>query len=302
MQIAQTKVSLEHSIHLEQKDAMTQSILITGCSSGIGYCAATSLKKRGYRVFAAARKLADVEKLSHLGLEAVQIDINDSASIQQGLEQVLKATGGTLDALFNNAGFLQAGAIEDLSRNMLRAQFETNVFGPMELISLVLPVMRKQGHGRIIQNSSILGIITLPYYGAYNASKFALEGFTNTLRQELHGSNIFVSSINPGPIYSDLRDKGYSHYKEGVGRNKEHSAHSAAYARLEESYFNTKDRKDGVTNGPEAVVKQLIHALENRKPRAHYYIGKGAQMMAMLRRLLPDPALDWVTKKIGASS
>src|SRR5436190_5636188 len=164
---------------------MTQSsILITGCSSGIGLAAARFLHQRGYKVFATARKLVDLERLRAEGLTAIELDVNDSGSIAAALKQVLAATGGTLDALFNNAGYLQAGAVEDLSRDMNRAQFETNVFGPMELIRQVLPIMRAQGHGRIVQNSSILGIITLAYYGSYNASKFALDGFTNTLRQE----------------------------------------------------------------------------------------------------------------------
>jgi len=200
---------------------MTQSsILITGCSSGIGLCAAALLQKRGYRVFATARKLTDVEKLRQLGFEAFQLDVNDSDSMKRALDRILHETGGTLDALFNNAGYLQAGAVEDLDRKDIRAQFETNVFGPMELIRLVLPIMRKQGHGRIIQNSSILGIITLPFYGAYNASKFALDGFTNTLRQELHNTPIHISSINPGAIYSELRNKAFSHYQQGLAHQK----------------------------------------------------------------------------------
>jgi len=189
---------------------MTQkSILITGCGSGIGNHAAMQLKQRGYRVFASARKKEDVSKLSAAGLESVLLDVTDTASMQQALAHILQQTNGTLDALFNNAGYLQAGAIEDLTHDTNRAQFETNVFGPMELIRLVLPIMRQQGHGRIIQNSSILGVITLPYYGAYNASKFALEGFSRTLRQELYGTQIHLSIINPGPIQSELRKNAF---------------------------------------------------------------------------------------------
>ena len=194
---------------------MTQSsILITGCSSGIGYHAALALKKRGYRVFAAARNITDVNHLKKEGLEGIQLDVNDTTSIKAAMKDILEKTGGTLHALFNNAAFLQAGAIEDLSRDQLRAQFETNVFGPMELIQYVLPIMRQQGYGRIIQNSSILGIVTLPYYGAYNGSKFALEGLSSTLRQECAGSNIYVSIINPGPIHSKLRENAYHYYQK----------------------------------------------------------------------------------------
>jgi NAD(P)-dependent dehydrogenase (short-subunit alcohol dehydrogenase family) len=155
---------------------LTQSILITGCSSGIGLCVAEGLKKRGHRVFATARKAADVERLIADGLESLVLDLTDSASIRQAMGTVLSRTGGTLDALFNNGAYGQPGAVEDLRRDVLREQFETNLFGTQELTNLVLPVMRRQGHGRIIQNSSLLGIIAMPYRGAYNASKFALEG------------------------------------------------------------------------------------------------------------------------------
>lgn len=273
-----------------------KSILITGCSSGIGHAAATQLQARGYRVFAAARKLEDVEKLKNEGLESIQLDVNDAASMQRAIETLLNQTGGTLDALFNNAGILQAGAIEDLSRDQLRAQFETNVFGPMELIRLVLPIMRKQGHGRIIQNSSILGIITLPYYGAYNASKFALEGFTNTLRQELYGTTIFVSTINPGPIFSDLRKNAFGIYQQHLP-NKNTSAHHAAYEHMEQSYFKNRGHSN-LTEQPECVVKYLLHALENPRPPAHYYVGRPAKWMAIAKRVLPDRALDWLLRKI----
>jgi len=174
---------------------MQKSILITGCSSGIGLCAAKMLQARGYRVFATARKSQDVTSLREQGLESEVLDLNDSNSIQSALQEILLKTGGRLDALFNNAGYTQAGAIDDLSRDMLRAQLETNVLGPMELTNAVLAIMREQGYGRIIQNSSILGIISMPFRGAYNMSKFALEGWSNTLRQELRGTAIYVSTI-----------------------------------------------------------------------------------------------------------
>lgn len=276
---------------------MTQpSILITGCSSGIGLATALQLKQRGYRVFAAARKAQDVAALQTQGLESIQLDVNDSASMKQALDTILTLTGGTLDALFNNAGYLQAGAIEDLTRDAERAQFETNVFGPMELIRLVLPIMRKQGHGRIIQNSSILGVITLPYYGAYNASKFALEGFSNTLRQELRGTHIYVSIINPGPIKSQLRSNAYQRYKNMLAQQP--SLHSEIYTRMEQVYFTPGEADTHLMLKPDAVVKKVIHALESKRPRAHYYIGLPAQTLAFVKRLLPDRALDWILNKI----
>lgn len=275
-----------------------KSILITGCSSGIGLETALTLQKRGYRVFAAARKAADIVKLQAAGLESVQLDVNDSTSITQALASILEKTGGTLDALFNNAGIMQAGAIEDLSREMNRAQFETNVFGPMELVKAVLPIMRNQGHGRILQNSSILGVITLPYYGAYNASKFALEGFSNTLRQELRDTNIHVSIINPGPITTALRNNALEIFQHSVAKD-DTSAHQPKYKALETAYFKPSKRDLLLTLTPDAVVKKVIHALESNRPKAHYFIGIPAQCMAVLRRLLPDRALDWVLTKVN---
>lgn len=275
---------------------LEKSILITGCSSGIGLSAATLLKQRGYRVFATARKPADVEKLASLDFESLQLDVNDTASMQTALAAILKKTDGKLYALFNNAGYLQAGAVEDLSREQDRKQFETNVFGPMELIRLVLPIMRKQGYGRIIQNNSILGIVTLPFYSAYNASKFALEGYTNTLRQELRGTDIHVSSINPGAIMSNLRENAFHIYQRS-NINHEASAFKQDYQKMETTYFVRKKKNPGTVE-PEVLVTSLIHALESKHPRAHYYIGLPAKIMALLRRLLPDCALDWVANKV----
>lgn len=274
-----------------------KSILITGCSSGIGLCAATVLKKRGYRVFATARQAKDIEILQSKGLESVQLDVNDPSTVSAALEFVLSHTQGKLDALFNNAGYLQVGAIEDLTNEIEKAQFETNVFGPMQLIRQVLPIMRRQGEGRIIQNSSILGMVTFPYYGAYNASKFALEGFTRTLRQELRGTKIHVSLINPGPIYSDLRDKAYIRYQQ-MGDIKTHSAYQAAYEDLENSYFR-HDKNDKIKIGPEAVVKKLIHALESPRPNIHYFVGLPAHLLAALNKLLPERVFEWLLSRIN---
>ncbi|MGD9299673.1 MAG: SDR family NAD(P)-dependent oxidoreductase, partial [Thiohalocapsa sp.] len=167
-----------------------RSILITGCSSGIGHACAHGLAARGWKVIASARQAEDVAGLQREGLTAVQLDLRDPASIQAGLEAALAHTGGRLDALFNNGAYGQPGAVEDLSRAVLQAQFETNLFGWHDLTRRVIPLMRAQGHGRIVQNSSVLGLVALPYRGAYVASKFALEGLTDTLRLELAGSGL----------------------------------------------------------------------------------------------------------------
>jgi NAD(P)-dependent dehydrogenase (short-subunit alcohol dehydrogenase family) len=275
-----------------------KSILITGCSSGIGLAAANALKQKGYRVFAGVRKPADLTLLKAQGLESVQLDVTYPASMDYALQEILSLTGGTLDALFNNAGYLQAGAIEDLKIEQLRAQFETNVFGQIELIQRVLPIMRAQGHGRIIQNSSILGVVTLPYYGAYNASKFAIEGVINTLRQELRGTSITVSIINPGPIRSKLRDHAFQLYQDHLQPNATSSVHHAVYKKLEEHYFHPNAQETKLTLEPEAVVKKLMLALESKHPRAHYFVGLPAQSLAFLHRILPEKTVDWLVSKM----
>ena len=207
-----------------------KSILITGCSSGIGLEAAKTLHSRGYRVFATARKSMDVVKLRSLGLVVLQLDVADSSSIDQALTKLFETTDGHLDALFNNAGFGLPGAVEDLTRQALQAQFETNLFGAFDLIQKIMPAMRKQGYGRIIQNSSVLGLVVLPFRGAYNASKFALEALTDTLRLELAGTKIYISLIEPGPITSHFRQNAHNAFQTYI--NLERSIFKPRYERM----------------------------------------------------------------------
>lgn len=276
------------------KNTEPKSILITGCSSGIGLCVAHGLKQRGHRVFATARKSADVQKLKEMGFESFLLDLDDTLSITNAVKNILAQTGGTLDAVFNNGAYSQPGAVEDLSRNLLRAQFETNLFGWLELTNLLLPVMRKQGHGRIIQNSSILGLVSLPYRGAYNASKYALEGLTDTLRLELAGSRIYVSLIEPGPIESRFRANAFKAYQKNIDRDR--SPHRDRYLAME-----NRLTKEGpavpFTLPPEAVLQKVIHALENPSPRIRYYVTLPTHLFGTLRRLLPSRILDWILLK-----
>lgn len=277
------------------------SILITGCSTGIGYHCAKELHDAGFKVFATARKQEDVERLTAEGLRSIKLDLNDSNSIDAALEWVLRQTDGKLDALFNNGAYGQPGAVEDLSRNTLREQFETNLFGTHELTCKVLKLMRKQNHGRIIQNSSVLGIITMQYRGAYNASKFALEGLTDTLRQELEGSNIHISLIEPGPIESQFRANAFSAFKKNIDR--ENSFHRDTYNAVEARLAKTNNdySKDPFTLGPEAVYKALYHALTSLKPRPRYYVTTPTWLFGILKRLLPTSALDWILNKVSKS-
>lgn len=273
-----------------------KSILITGCSSGIGLCVAEGLKKRGYRVFATARKTGDVKALRQRGLESLQLDLDNPASINTAVDNVLECTGGTLDALFNNAAYGQPGAVEDLRREVLRANFETNVFGTLELTNRVIPVMRRQGHGRIIQNSSVLGLIALPYRGAYNASKFALEGLTDTLRLELRGTNIHVSLIEPGPITSRFRANAFAAYKRLI--DHEQSAHHLTYEGMERRLAK-KGPAAPFTLGPEAVLKKVIHSLESGRPKVRYYVTVPTYLFATLRRVLPHRLMDKVLSGVS---
>ncbi|MEJ1364306.1 MAG: SDR family oxidoreductase [Candidatus Sedimenticola sp. (ex Thyasira tokunagai)] len=270
-------------------------VLITGCSSGIGLCVARGLKQRGYPVFAAARKREDVTRLQAEGLNSLQLDLAESGSIISAVDTLLEQTGGKLYGLFNNGAYGQPGAVEDISREVLREQFESNLFGWHQLTQKLLPVMRRQGEGRIIQNSSVLGFVALPYRGAYNASKYALEGLSDTLRLELYGSNIHVSLIEPGPIESRFRANGYTMYKKNIDPTESH--HSTAYRAMEERLT-----KEGpavpFTLPPEAVLKRVIHALESSRPQPRYYVTFPTYLFGTLKRLLPIRAMDWVLRRV----
>jgi NAD(P)-dependent dehydrogenase (short-subunit alcohol dehydrogenase family) len=274
---------------------VSKTILITGCSSGIGYSTALELKNRGHQVIATARKSKDVARLKEEGFTAIQLDLADTYSIKQAVIDTLELTGGRCDALFNNGAFGQPGAVEDLSRDVLRFQFETNLFGTHELTNLLIPIMRKQGHGRIIYNSSILGLVAMRYRGAYNASKFALEGLADTLRLELFGTNIHISLIEPGPILSEFRINSYALYKKNIDPVR--SFHNDAYEAME-----TRLQKEGAavvfTLPAKAVVDKVIHALESKKPKMRYYVTFPTYLFAVLKRILPMCWMDALLRKV----
>ncbi|MEE4187483.1 MAG: SDR family oxidoreductase [Roseobacter sp.] len=269
-----------------------KSILITGCSSGIGYTAAHGMKKDGWRVFASCRKQADCDRLIAEGLESPLIDYSRTDTIHSGLAEVLEATGGTLDALFNNGAFGTPGAVEDLPTDALRANFEANFFGWHELTRAILPVMRKQGHGRIVQNSSVLGFVTLPWRGAYNATKFALEGLTDTLRIEMRDTDIHVILIEPGPVTSKIRENSIPHFERWI--DWENAPRRALYEKRLRKRLYENTGPDPFELPPEAVLSKLRHACEARKPRPRYYVTTPTYVMGAFRRVLPTRALDWV--------
>lgn len=273
-----------------------RSILITGCSSGIGRAAAVLLRNRGYRVFATARRPEDVAVLRREGFDAYRLDLADSGSIRDAVGAVLAVTQGSLYALFNNGAYGQPGAVEDLSREVLREQFETNVFGTHELTRTVIPVMRRQRAGRIIHNSSLLGLVSLKFRGAYNASKYALEGLADTQRLELKGSNVFVCLVEPGPILSRFRENSMAMYRRHIDPGS--SFFRDRYRALEERLLKQGPAAP-FTLGPEAVVAKVIHALEARRPRARYYVTFPTYLFATLKRFLPVAWLDAVCDRVN---
>jgi NAD(P)-dependent dehydrogenase (short-subunit alcohol dehydrogenase family) len=272
-----------------------KTILITGCSSGIGYDTAIALKNRGHQVITSARRSADVAHLKQEGFTCLQLDLANSQSIQQAVAQMLELTKGRCDALFNNGAFGQPGAVEDLSRDVLRNQFETNLFGTHELTNLLIPVMRRQGHGRIIYNSSVLGLVAMRYRGAYNASKFALEGLADTLRLELHGTDIHISIIEPGSILTNFRQNSLALYQQNIDAT--HSEHRQAYQVMEERL-----QKEGAavqfTLPAAAVTKKVIHALESKHPKIRYCVTFPTYLFASLKRILPVSWLDSLLRKV----
>lgn len=275
-------------------ETMTRTILITGSSSGIGLDAARSLHRRGWRVLATCRQEADCARLRAEGLESFALDYADEASIAAAVEETLHRTGGRLDALYNNGAFACPGAVEDLPRDALRAIFETNLFGWHDLTRRVIPVMRSQGHGRIVNCSSVLGLVALKWRGAYVSTKFALEGLTDVLRIEMQGTGISISLIEPGPVTSRIRANAIPHFERWI--DWEASARSDEYRSLRGRLYEERG-PDRFELPPAAVTQKLIHALESPRPRARYYVTTPTHVMGLARRILPTRALDWLIAK-----
>ncbi len=267
-----------------------KTVLITGCSQGgIGLDSALALQKRGWRVLATARREKELVAMEQAGLVPISMRMDAPGSIEAGFEAALKAGGNRLDALFHNAGYGQPGALEDLSYGAFVRQFETNLFGVHQLTRLALPLMRSQKRGRIVFHSSILGLVSLRFRGAYNASKYALEGYADTLRLELRGSGIQVSTLNTGPVISRFRDNAYEAFKREIV--PEGSAHALAY-RQAIARFESTQKADRFTLEASAVTRRVIHALEHPRPKARYLITPPSVILTALKRALPTPWLD----------
>ncbi len=269
---------------------MSRWILITGCSSGIGFDAAVSLKDRGYNVIASVKNGADTDALKERGIQhVIELDLRDSESISRSVDYAKEVSDGNISALFNNGAYGQPGAVEDLSRDTLRAQFETNLFGVQELTNLLLPTFLDQPDARIVNCSSVLGMVAMPFRGAYNASKFALEGLTDTLRLELRETSVKVVIIEPGPILTRFRQNALQALEDNIDISA--SRHQLDY---EKSLARLKKQGAAMpfTLGPEAVTKKLVRALESNRPKPRYYVTVPTYFMALCRRILSNRMLD----------
>ncbi len=271
-------------------------ILITGCSSGIGLATAQLLREQGHGVFATVRRSEDVAKLREQNFETFLLDLDSSDSIQQTVKEILQRAGG-IDVLFNNGAYAIPGAVEDLSREAMRAIFETNLFGTIELTNAVIPTMRRQGHGKIIQNSSLLGFVAMPYRGAYVATKFALEGISDALRQELKGTGIRVIIVEPGPILTKFRSNSLLAFRHFI--NPETSVHKAIY----EAYLGEKLAKEGAvvpfTLSADAVAKVILKIVNSPHPASRYGVTVPTHVLQVARRMLPTFLLDRLLTRVG---
>lgn len=275
---------------------MQKTILITGCSSGIGQDAAQALRARGWRVFAACRQQRDCDRLRAQGFASPRIDYTDPASIETGLAQVLAATGGRLDALFNNGAHALNAAVEDLPTDGLRAIFEANFFGWHELTRRVIPVMRAQGAGRIVQCSSSLGLVYMRWRGAYAATKHALEAFSDTLRLEMAGTGIEVVLIEPGPITTRFRANGRAYFERYIDWQNSPRRDEYETRLVPRMYADTGP--DPFELPPAAVTAKLIRALEAKRPRPRYYVTVPTYLSGYLRRVLSTRAADWIVSRL----
>lgn len=271
----------------------TRSILITGCSSGIGHASAQVMKARGWRVLATARRPDDLKRLAAMGFDAVALELGDPESVAACAATALDLTGGRLDALFNNAAYGQPGAVEDITGDVLRRQFEVNVIGTHDLTRRVVPAMRRAGHGRIIHCSSVLGLVAAPWRGAYSASKFALEALADSMRLEFAGSGLHIVLIEPGPIRTRFIESAMAAAHANVDiagsvHRDTYQALIAGMARGGKQFFKLE---------PEAVAAKLVHACESRRPKTRYYVTTPTYVAAGLKRLLPDRLMDLIAAK-----
>ncbi|MBU3013827.1 SDR family NAD(P)-dependent oxidoreductase [Poseidonibacter lekithochrous] len=272
-----------------------KNILITGCSTGIGLETALVLQNSGFKVYASARDEEDVKKLQNLGLETFKIDVTNKEEITNAFASILQSDK-KLDAVFNNAGFGQPGAVEDITTDVLKEQFETNFFGLHEVTIQAMKIFRKQGYGKIIQHSSVLGIISLKFRGAYNASKYAIEGLNDTLRQEVMGSNIFISTINTGPVTSEFRVNGLKNFNKNV--DIENSYFSNVYKKELKKRLESKEDNTPFTLPSSSVANVVFEIMKSSKPKPRYYVTKATYILGFCKRIFSTSIMDKILNKM----
>ena len=274
----------------------SRTALVTGCSTGIGLAAARLLRERGWMVWPTARKADDLARLRAEGFDPIELDLLDPESIRLSADEVIRRGGGRLGAIINNAGYGQPGAVEDLSGAVLRRQFEVNVFGLQDLTNRLLPVFRKQGCGRIVNVSSVLGRLTIPFMGAYCASKHALESLSDALRIELRGSGITVSIIEPGPIETAFRKNAFEQGREHLDATRSHfgALYDDQARRKVAGGFRSSDP---FTAPPEVVAVRIVHAVESSRPRRRYPVTLPAHAGSFLARIMPHAVMDWLLSR-----
>lgn len=271
-------------------------LVVTGASSGIGACVAQGLQQQGFRVIATARKSDDLQRLQQQGLSALELDLGNATSVTRAAETIKALTGGNLYGLFNNAAFGLPGALEDISREQLAQQFQVNLLGTHQLTRELLPLLRAEGGGRIVFNSSVLGLVAFPWQGAYNATKFALEGLADTWRLELRDTPVQVSLVEPGPIQSRFRHNALNAFQNSV--SWQHSRHAEHYRQVQD-YYAAHDHPAPFTAGPEAVLRRVRHAFSASRPRVRYYVTLPTYFLVAAKRLLPAWGLDALVARLA---
>ena len=270
---------------------LNRTVLVTGCSTGIGQATALRLRAGGWTVFPTARAEADLERLRTEGFDPVRLDMADETSVSEAVAETLRRAGTTgLGGVVNNAGFGQPGAVEDVSRAAFRHQFEVNLFGMQDLTNRLLPTLRRQGWGRIVNISSVVGRISLPFMGAYSATKFAMEALSDAMRVELHASGIAVSLVEPGPIATAFGDNVARSGRQTL--KPESSVFGEVYRKKLDPVTTRGDPKERFRLPPDAVARAIAHALESPHPHRRYTVTVPAKLGAWCARFLPDAVLD----------
>jgi len=281
---------------METGDAKQKSVLITGATDGLGKALALLLAERGYHVFAAGRspeKLAQLDaaaRQKNFALDSIALDVCSDDSVQRAVNNVL-AKAGALDVLVNNAGVNYAAAVEDLTMDDWRAQFETNFFGVLRVTRAVLPHMRERRNGRILMMSSLGGLVTPPTQGAYSSSKHALEGLSNALRLELYPFGIDVVLIEPGYIITGIQ-------KAAAELSRPYVEKGGPYAPLYARFFTSvNDTRAKSRTTPEDCARVMLHAIETPRPKPRYGVTSLAPFVKWSKRLLTDSAIDAMLRR-----